>query len=157
MYWSLAWLTIFPFIALLLSIKFHHPDFLDGLPWFTFGRLRPVHVNGVIFGAFSTPFLGLLYYVVPRLCGRPMAGMGLSRFALYGWNFFLLTGVVSFPFGYHLCFEAGEFEWPWNLLRWLVLARHPHRRRRPARAGEGDLCLSLDRHLRAPRLCPRWL
>lgn len=122
MYWSLAWLTIFPFIGLLLSIKFHHPNFLDGLPWFTFGRLRPVHVNGVIFGAFSTPFLGLLYYVVPRLCGRPMAGMGLSRFALYGWNFFLLTGVVSFLFGYNLGFEAGEFEWPWNLLRWLVLA-----------------------------------
>lgn len=122
MYWSLVWLTIFPLVGLLVSIKFHNPDFLGELPWFTFGRLRPVHVNGVIFGAFSTPFLGLLYYVVPRLCGRPMAGMGLSRFALYGWNFFLLTGTLSFLFGYNLGLEADEFQWPWNLLRWLVLA-----------------------------------
>jgi cytochrome c oxidase cbb3-type subunit 1 len=35
----------------------------------TFGRLRPVHVNGVIFGAFSTLFIGECYYLVPRLCG----------------------------------------------------------------------------------------
>lgn len=122
LYWSLAWLTIFPLVGLLVSIKFHNPEFLGSEPWFTFGRLRPVHVNGVIFGAFSTPFLGLLYYFVPRLAGRPMAGMALSRWALWGWQLFLATGTLSFLSGYNLGFEADEFEWPWNILRWAVLA-----------------------------------
>ena len=39
------------------------------MPWLSFGRLRPIHVNGVIWGAFSTLFIGLCQYVVPRLCG----------------------------------------------------------------------------------------
>jgi cbb3-type cytochrome oxidase subunit 1 len=56
----------------LVSIKLHNPGFLDGIPWLTFGRMRPVHVNGVIFGSFSTVFLGMLYYIVPRLCGVRM-------------------------------------------------------------------------------------
>lgn len=122
LYWSLAWLTIFPLVGLLVSIKFHNPGFLGTEPWFTFGRLRPVHVNGVIFGAFTTPFLGLLYYFVPRLAGRPMAAMGFSRWALWGWQLFIVTGTLSFLFGYNLGFEADEFEWPWNILRFVVLA-----------------------------------
>lgn len=40
LYWSLAWLTIFPLVGLLVSIKFHNPEFLGTEPWFTFGRLR---------------------------------------------------------------------------------------------------------------------
>lgn len=122
LYWSLAWLTIFPLVGLLVSIKFHNPDFLGAEPWFTFGRLRPVHVNGVIFGAFSTPFLGLLYYLVPRLAGRPMAGIRFSRWALWGWQLFIVTGTLSFLFGYNLGLEADEFQWPWNILRFIVLA-----------------------------------
>ncbi len=120
-YWSLAWLTIFPLVGLVVSIKFHNPDFLGTEPWFTFGRLRPVHVNGVIFGAFGTSFLGMVYYLVPRLAGRPMAGMAFSRWALWGWQLFLITGSLSFLFGYNSGFEADEFEWPWNILRFAVL------------------------------------
>lgn len=67
---ALVWLTAIPLVGLLLSIKFHNPEFMGGLAWWTFGRLRPVHVNGVIFGSFTTTFLGLLYYYVPKLCGQ---------------------------------------------------------------------------------------
>lgn len=122
MWWGLAWLTVFPLVGLLVSIKFHHPGFLGDTAWLTFGRLRPVHVNGVIFGAFSTPVLGMLYYLVPRLCGRPMAKEAWGWWALIGWNIFIITGAVSLLLGYNLGFEADEFEWPWNILRWLVLA-----------------------------------
>lgn len=122
LWWSLAWLTVFPLIGLLVSIKFHNPGFLGDTSWLTFGRLRPVHVNGVIFGAFSAPVLGMLYFMVPRLCGRPMARESWGWWALGGWNLFLITGSISLLFGYNLGFEAAEFEWPWNILRWLVLA-----------------------------------
>jgi cbb3-type cytochrome c oxidase subunit I len=119
--WGLVWLTIFPFIGALVSIKFHHPEFLSDYPWFTFGRLRPVHVNGVIFGAFSTSFIALLYYLLPRLCGIPLYREQWGRGLLWLWNIFLLAGSVSLLLGYNLGLEAAEFEWPMNLLRFLVL------------------------------------
>ena len=121
LWWAIVWLTIFPLVGLLVSIKFDFPDFLGQTSWLTFGRLRPVHVNGVIFGAFSTPVLGLLYYLVPRLCGRRMAKEHWGRWLLWGWNIFLITGSISFLMGYNSGFEAGEFEWPFNILRWVIL------------------------------------
>ncbi len=120
--WSLAWLTIFPLVGLLVSVKFNYPDFLTETSWLTFGRLRPVHVNGVIFGAFSTPTLGLLYYLVPRLCGRRMAGEQWGWWTLAGWNIFLVIGSLSLLTGFNSGFEAGEYPWPVNILRWSVLA-----------------------------------
>ncbi len=122
LWWSIVWMTIFPLVGLLVSIKFHYPEFLGETSWLTFGRLRPVHVNGVIFGAFSTPVLGLLYYLVPRLCGRRMAFEHWGRGLLWGWNIFLVTGSISLLMGYNSGFEAGEYEWPINLLRWLILS-----------------------------------
>ena len=43
-WWALVWLTVFPFVGILVSIQFHNPEFLGGIPWFTFGRLRSVHL-----------------------------------------------------------------------------------------------------------------
>lgn len=119
--WSLVWLTVFPLVGLLVSIKFNAPEFLGDTSWLTFGRLRPVHVNGVIFGAFSAPLLGLLYYMVPKLCGRPMASERLGWWALYGWNLFLAAGSLALLAGYNSGVEAGEYPWPVNLLRYGVL------------------------------------
>lgn len=121
-WWALIWLTIFPLVGLIVSIKFHSPDFLGGIPWLTFGRLRPVHVNGVIFGAFSTSFIALLYYYVPRLCGARMYKEKWGWWLLWLWNAFLVLGTISFMMGYNLGLEAGEYEWPLNILRFVVLA-----------------------------------
>jgi cytochrome c oxidase cbb3-type subunit I/II len=122
LWWSIVWMTVFPLVGLLVSIKFHYPDFLGETSWLTFGRLRPVHVNGVIFGAFSTPVIGLLYYLVPRLCGRRMVMEHWGRWLLWGWNIFLITGSLSLMMGYNLGFEAGEYEWPVNILRFVLLS-----------------------------------
>ena len=79
LYWGMLWLLLAPSIGVAPSGLFNFPDYLGsnnlGL---TFGRLRPVHVNGVIFGAFSSLFIGECYYLVPRLCGvrRAVARMG---------------------------------------------------------------------------------
>ncbi len=119
--WSLVWLTVFPLVGLLVSIKFHYPEFLDGEAWLTFGRLRPVHVNGVVFGAFSTPFLGALYYMVPRLCGIRMYKERWGWGILALWNVFLITGSISYLMGYNSGFETAEYEWPFNIMRYLAL------------------------------------
>ena len=119
--WGLIWLTVFPLVGLLVSIKFHNPDFLGGMPWLTFGRLRPVHVNGVIFGAFSTCFFALLYYFVPRLCGARLYKEEWGRWLVWIWNLFIVAGSLSFMMGYNLGFEADEYQWPLNILRFVVV------------------------------------
>ena len=70
LYWGMFWLLVTPSVGVTISGLFNYPDYLgtDNLG-LTFGRLRPVHVNGVIFGAFSALFIGECYYLVPRLCG----------------------------------------------------------------------------------------
>ncbi|MFI5305249.1 MAG: cbb3-type cytochrome c oxidase subunit I [Nitrospiria bacterium] len=119
--WGVIWLTVFPLVGLLVSIKFHAPDFLGGVSWLTFGRMRPVHVNGVIFGAFGTSFLGLVYFFVPRLCGVRMYKEEWGFWLLWIWNAFIFLGSVSFLMGYNSGLEADEYEWPFNILRFFVL------------------------------------
>ena len=72
LYWGLFWLMFTPSIGVTISSLFNFPDYLGTSQYLTFGRLRPMHVNGVIFGAFSTLFIGLCHYLLPRLCGVPV-------------------------------------------------------------------------------------
>ncbi len=118
--WALVWLTFFPLVGVLVSIQFHNPEFLGGTSWFTFGRLRPVHTNGVIFGSFTTAFIALLYYFLPRLCGTPLYKAEWGWGLLWMWNAFLVLGSLSLLMGYVIGVENAEFEWPLNILRYLV-------------------------------------
>jgi len=71
LYSGLFWLVVTPSIGVTISSLFNYPDYLGTSQYLTFGRLRPLHINGVIWGAFSTLFIGLCYYIVPRLAGVP--------------------------------------------------------------------------------------
>src|ERR1700686_809582 len=103
------WLVFAPTIGVILSIKFNYFGFLGGISWLTWGRLRPVHVMGVIFGAFTTAIFGLTYYMVPRLCGVRMYKENWSRAIFWLWNLGLTAGLVSLALGQNLGIEAGEF------------------------------------------------
>ena len=121
-WWALVWLTVFPFVGILVSIQFHNPEFLGGMPWFTFGRLRSVHLGGVLFGSFTTAFIGLLYYFVPRLCGTPLYKVEWGWWLLWMWNAFLVLGSLTLFMGYMVGVEYAEYEWPLNLMRFVVVA-----------------------------------
>src|SRR5258705_5819799 len=93
------WLLVTPSIGVALSGTFNYPDYLGSTIHLTFGRLRPVHVKGVIFCAFSTLFIGLCYYLVPRLCGvRVVSGRWGAQLA-WGWILVLAAGLSWLPFG----------------------------------------------------------
>ena len=106
---GLAWLLFFPTIGVLISTKFNYPGFLGDTAWLTFGRMRPIHVNGVIWGAFSTLFIGLCHYVVPRLTGVRLWGERWSYGLLWVWNLNLAAAVVLLALGWNRGWEAGEF------------------------------------------------
>jgi cytochrome c oxidase cbb3-type subunit I len=106
--WGLVWLLVFPTLGALVATKFNYPQFLGDTSWLTFGRLRPIHVNGVIWGAFSTLFIGLAHYVVPRLCGVRLAGAPLHRPLLWLWNANLVVFAILLARGDNRGWEVGE-------------------------------------------------
>jgi cytochrome c oxidase cbb3-type subunit 1 len=111
--WGLFWVMFAPTIGVLVSTKFNYPDFLGSQAWSTFGRLRPVHVNGVIWGAFSTLFIGLCYYVAPRLAGVRLWNERWGYALLWVWNLNLATAFLGLTvWGTNNGWEAGEFPIP---------------------------------------------
>jgi cytochrome c oxidase cbb3-type subunit 1 len=104
----MAWLLIFPTIGALVSLKFTDPGFLGDSAWLTFGRLRPVHTNGVVWGAFSTLFIGLCHWVVPRLTGTRLWREGWSRPLLIAWNVNLVVAMALLMAGWNRGWELGE-------------------------------------------------
>lgn len=109
LYWGLFWLMFAPTVGVIVSTKFSDPTFLGTESFLTFGRLRPIHVNGVIFGAFSTLFIGLCYYIVPRLTGTRVYLERLGHWLVWIWNLGLAAGFLSLALGYNQGLEAGEF------------------------------------------------
>ncbi len=109
LYWGMFWLMFTPSIGAFASGMFTYPDYAGTLPYLTFGRVRPMHVNGVIFGAFSTLFIGLCYYILPRLAGVRVVWERLGHVLVWVWNLGLIVGMLSLALGYNQGLEAGEF------------------------------------------------
>ena len=97
-----------PTVGAIISSYFNFPGYLGNSLEIQFGRLRPIHVNGVIFGAFSTLFMGLCYYVVPRLCGIRVWQEKLGYWLAWTWNLGLVLGMILLALGYSQGLEAGE-------------------------------------------------
>ena len=108
LYWGLFWLMLAPSVGMLISTMFTFPDYLGESEYLTFGRLRPIHVNGVIFGAFSGLFIGLCYYILPRLTGVRVYKQQWGYVLAWMWNIALVIGVISLILGYNQGLEAGE-------------------------------------------------
>jgi cytochrome c oxidase cbb3-type subunit 1 len=110
LYWGMFWLIVTPSVGVLISSTFNYPDYIgSGNLELTFGRLRPVHVNGVIFGAFSTLFIGLCYYLVPRLSGVRVIWPQLGVPLAWIWSIATMVGLIGLLFGENDGLEAGEF------------------------------------------------
>jgi cytochrome c oxidase cbb3-type subunit 1 len=103
------WLVFAPTVGAIVAIKFNFYDFLGHISWLSWGRIRPIHVMGVVFGGFSTAIIGLTYYIVPRLCGIPMYKGNWGHVIFWLWNVALAVGFISLALGYNSGIEAGEF------------------------------------------------
>src|SRR3989304_4132443 len=80
-FFAALWFPVFTLFGFVLAIKFFLPTFLGEAAWDTFGRIRPAHVNGVLFGFVSSGLLGTMFYIVPRLCARSLKFPNLTRIA----------------------------------------------------------------------------
>jgi cytochrome c oxidase cbb3-type subunit 1 len=121
LYWGLFWLLFTPSIGVTISSLFNYPEYLGTSQYLTFGRLRPMHVNGVIFGAFSTLFIGLCYYLLPRLCGVRVWRGEWGHWLVWVWNLGLLAGMASLALGHNQGLEAGEFPFAIDAVIFIVI------------------------------------
>ncbi len=110
-YTSITFFMIVITYGLTMAIKFVFPEFLGGLSLFSFGHMRPVHVNGVLFGWLLAADMGLAYYVVPRLCGVKLFSEKLGLATLYLWIFTILAAVVTLSVGDTQAREYLELNW----------------------------------------------
>lgn len=112
---SLFWLVIGLVVGLLIAAQLFAPA-LNLLPWLTYGRLRPVHTNGVSFGFAVTAIIGVSYYVVQRLARAPLPFPGLARASLWLMNITVALGAASLFMGFTSSKEYAELEWPIDIL-----------------------------------------
>lgn len=118
--WGFFWSVFAPLVGILVSLKFTFPNFLN-TEYTVFGRLRPVHINGVIFAFFSSISFGLMYYMVPKITGVKMYREEWGRYLLWMWNITLAVGLASLLAGYNKGLEVAEFPVVIAALLWIVV------------------------------------
>jgi cytochrome c oxidase cbb3-type subunit I/II len=110
-YFSMLWFPIFATFGLIMAIKFFVPTFLTDSAWLTFGRIRPAHVNGLLFGFLSSGLIGVMYYVVPRLSNACLFNPKVGKFAAILWNVGVIAGVLMILLGITQAREYAEMPW----------------------------------------------
>jgi cytochrome c oxidase cbb3-type subunit 1 len=108
LYPALIFLVVGMSIGVFMSYNtFIFPDYFAG-EYIHFGRVRPVHVGGVTLLWLLSADVGLFYYFIPRLCGRPLWSLTLAYWSVGLWWFSLVIGVFSFPWGTNFGWEYAE-------------------------------------------------
>lgn len=122
---TVLWGVVGMLVGLIIALQLAHWPFNFGLPWISFGRLRPLHTNAVIFAfAGNTIFAGI-YYSMQRLCKARMFSDFLSKVHFWGWQAIIVSAAVTLPLGITTSKEYAELEWPIDIaiaLIWVVFA-----------------------------------
>jgi cbb3-type cytochrome c oxidase subunit I len=116
LYSAIFWLTVVDLFGLTLAIELISPNIFGGIGALSFGRIRPLHVNGVIFAWLSMMYWGGLFYMVPRLTGlKRMWNERLAVWTAWGWNVWFVLGIVTIMLGLTQGREYAEFIWPLDI------------------------------------------
>ena len=118
--WGLVGMLVGLFIALELVVPA-----LNVAPWLSFGRLRPLHTNAVIFAFAGNAFFTGCYYSLQRLCKARMFSDFLSKFHFWGWQAIIVSAALTLPLGFTQAKEYAELEWPIDIaiaVVWVVFA-----------------------------------
>jgi cytochrome c oxidase cbb3-type subunit 1 len=121
---SIFWGVVGIVIGLWISAQMWMPS-LNFPPYFTFGRMRAVHTNGLAFGLGVGAIFGLSYYIVMRLTKRPLLFPKLARFHLYLFNVTIALAALSLFAGMSQSLEYAELEWPLDIgfvILWVMFA-----------------------------------
>ncbi len=117
---SVAFGVIGMLVGLLVALQLVFPALNFDLPYTTYGRIRPLHTNAVIFAFVGNGIFMGVYYSLQRLLKTPMYSKFLSEFHFWGWQAIILAAAITLPLGITSAHEYAELEWPIDIAIALV-------------------------------------
>lgn len=109
---TVVWGVIGMLAGLWAATELFWPGLNLDLQYITFGRLRPLHTNAVIFAFVGNGMFTGIYYSLQRLCKARMFSDRLSWFNFWGWNAIIVAAALTLPLGLTTSKEYAELEWP---------------------------------------------
>jgi len=113
---TVVWGIVGMLVGVLIAAQLLWPDLLPPLPFLTYGRLRPLHTNAVIFAFGGSALFATSYYIVQRTCHVRLFADKLAAFTFWGWQLIIVLAAVTLPLGLTSGKEYAELEWPIDLL-----------------------------------------
>lgn len=113
---AVVWGIIGMLVGVILASQLAWPALNLNLPWTSFGRLRPLHTNAVIFAFGGCSLMATSFYVVQRTCHTTLAFPKLASFVFWGWQLVIVLAVITLPLGITSAKEYAELEWPIDIL-----------------------------------------
>ncbi len=109
---TIVWGLVAFLVGMIAALELAFPALNGGIPYITFGRLRPLHTNAAIFAfAGNTIFAGI-YYSTQRLCKARMWSDRLGELHFWGWQLIIVAAAITLPLGITQSKEYAELEWP---------------------------------------------
>ena len=122
---TFVWGLVGMLVGMLIALQLADPAFNLGLPWLSFGRLRPLHTNAVIFAFAGNAFFCGAYYSTQRLLKARMFSDLLSKLHFWGWQAIIVAAALTLPLGFTQAKEYAELEWPIDIaiaVVWVIFA-----------------------------------
>jgi cytochrome c oxidase cbb3-type subunit 1 len=113
---SVVWGIVGMLVGLIIAAQLLWPEFNLNTPWFSYGRLRPLHTNAVIFAFGGSALFSTSYYVVQRTCQVRLFAPKLAALTFWGWQAVIVLAAITLPLGITSGKEYAELEWPIDIL-----------------------------------------
>lgn len=113
---TLVWGVVGMLAGIFIATQLYIPALNLGIPYTTFGRLRPLHTNAVIFAFIGNAIFAGIYYSLQRLLKARMWSDLLSKINFWGWQFIIVLAAITLPLGLSTSKEYAELEWPIDIL-----------------------------------------
>jgi len=113
---TVVWGIVGMLVGVLIAAQLIWPELNFGVPWLTYGRLRPLHTNAVIFAFGGCALFASSYYIVQRTSQVRLFAGPLASFTFWGWQLVILLAAITLPLGITSGKEYAELEWPIDVL-----------------------------------------
>jgi cytochrome c oxidase cbb3-type subunit I/II len=113
---TLVWGFVAMLVGVIIATQLAFPRLNLGIPYTTFGRLRPLHTNAAIFAFAGNAIFAAIYYSTQRLCKARMFSDTLSKLHFWGWQSIIVAAAATLPLGITQSKEYAELEWPIDLM-----------------------------------------
>jgi cytochrome c oxidase cbb3-type subunit 1 len=113
---TVVWGVIGMLAGVFIAAQLAWPALNFDIAWLSYGRLRPLHTNAVIFAFGVSGLFATSYYVVQRTCQVRLFSDKLAEFTFWGWQLVLVAAAITLPMGLTRGKEYAELEWPITIL-----------------------------------------